>query len=149
MNKHIYRTPAPGRLRRIQLCIANAFRSFYNEKGKRHLIHSKRKEAAMFKVSVMYPNQENARFDIEYYRTKHLDLVTRHLQPFGLVRTEVLKGISGGAGQPAPYICIGNLYFETADGYDNGIAASGGALRADIANFTNMAPVRQISEILT
>jgi len=74
----------------------------------------------MFKVSVMYPNQEGARFDIEYYRTKHMDLVIRHLKPFGLVRTEVLKGISGGGGQPAPYVCIGSLYFETADGYEKG-----------------------------
>jgi uncharacterized protein (TIGR02118 family) len=102
----------------------------------------------MFKISVMYPNQENARFDFEYYQTKHMDLVQRLLKNFGLVRTEVLKGVSGGGGQPAPYICIGNLYFENVDGYEKGVAASGGALRADIANFTDISPVRQISEIL-
>ena len=102
----------------------------------------------MFKVSVMYPNQEGARFDVNYYCTKHMDLVRKHLQPFGLVRTEVLKGVGGTAGQPAPYICIGSLYFETADGYEKGIAASGGALRADIPNFTNVTPVRQVSEVL-
>lgn len=103
----------------------------------------------MFKVSVMYPNQEGARFDIDYYRTKHMDLVIRHLKPFGLVRTEVLKGISGGAGQPAPYICIGNLYFETLEGYEKGVSASGGAVRGDISNFTNVTPVRQISEVVS
>ncbi len=102
----------------------------------------------MFKVSVMYPNQEGARFDIQYYRTKHMELVQKHMKPFGLVRTEVLKGISGTAGQPAPYICIGNLYFETADGYEKAIAASAGALRADIPGFTDVTPVRQISEIV-
>jgi len=102
----------------------------------------------MFKVSVMYPNQEGAQFDLDYYRTKHMDLVVRFLKPFGLVRTEVLRGISGGGGQPAPYICIGNLYFDTADGYEKGAAASGGALRGDIPNFTNVIPVRQISEVL-
>jgi uncharacterized protein (TIGR02118 family) len=102
----------------------------------------------MFKVSVMYPNQEGARFDINYYRTTHMDLVVRHLKPFGLVRTEVLKGLSGGGGQPAPYICIGNLYFESVDGYEKGVAASGGALRADIPQFTNVVPIRQISEVV-
>ncbi|RJQ75536.1 MAG: EthD family reductase [Desulfobacteraceae bacterium] len=107
-----------------------------------------RKEPHMFKVSVMYPNNENARFDFDYYRTKHMGLVKRLLKPFGLVRTEVLKGISGGGGQTATYICIGNLYFETADGYEKGVAAYGGALRADIPNFTNVAPIRQISEIV-
>jgi len=102
----------------------------------------------MYKVSVMYPNREGARFDMDYYRTEHMDLVARYLKPFGLVRTEVLKGISGGAGQPAPYICIGNMYFDTADGYEKGVAASAGALRADIARFTDIAPIRQISEVL-
>lgn len=102
----------------------------------------------MFKVSVMYPNQAGARFDLAYYSTTHMDLVRRHMQSFGLVRTEVLKGLSGGGGQPAPYVCIGNLYFDTADGYEKGVAASGGALRADIANFTNVTPVRQISEVV-
>jgi uncharacterized protein (TIGR02118 family) len=103
----------------------------------------------MFKVSVMYPNKEGVRFDIDYYRTKHMDLVRKHMQPYGLIRTEVLRGISGNAGQPAPYVCIGNLYFKTADGYEKGIAASAGALRADIPSFTDATPVRQISEILT
>jgi uncharacterized protein (TIGR02118 family) len=103
----------------------------------------------MFKVSVMYPNQEGARFDIDYYRTQHMELVRKHMRPFGLVRTEVLKGISGTGGQPAPFICIGNLYFETVDGYERGIAAAAGALRSDIPNFTDVTPVRQVSEIMT
>jgi len=102
----------------------------------------------MFNVSVMYPNQDGARFDLDYYCTKHMELVRKHMQPFGLVRTEVLRGVSGTSSQPAPYICIGNLYFETVDGYEKGIAASAGALRADIPNFTDVTPVRQVSEIL-
>jgi len=102
----------------------------------------------MFKVSVMYPNQAGARFDLGYYRTTHMEIVRQHLQAFGLVKTEVLKGLSGGGGQPAPFVCIGNLYFETADGYEKGVAASGGAIRADIANFTDLTPVRQISEVV-
>jgi uncharacterized protein (TIGR02118 family) len=100
-------------------------------------------------VSVMYPNREGSRFDLEYYRTTHMDLVAKHLKPFGLMRTEVLRGVSGGGGRPAPYVCIGNLYFETADGYEKGSAASGGVLRGDIPNFTDLAPVRQISEVVS
>jgi uncharacterized protein (TIGR02118 family) len=103
---------------------------------------------AMYKVSIMYPNQKAARFDFNYYQTKHMDLVKKHLQPFGLIKTDVEKGISGGGDQPAPYICIGNLYFESRDGYDRGIAEAGPILRGDISNFTDTTPVRQISEIL-
>ena len=102
----------------------------------------------MYKVCVMYPNQKDARFDFNYYQTKHMDLVKKHLQPFGLIKTGVDKGISGGGDQPAPYICIGNLYFESRDGYDRGISQAGAILRGDISNFTDVTPVRQISEIL-
>lgn len=102
----------------------------------------------MYKVSLLYPNQKAVRFDINYYRTTHMDLVKKHLKPFGLIKTDVDKGISGGGDQPAPYICIGNLYFESRDGYDKGIAKVGPILRGDISNFTDVTPVRQISEIL-
>jgi hypothetical protein len=38
--------------------------------------------------------------------------------------------------------------FETRDGYDRGIAEVGSILRGDIANFTAIVPIRQISEVL-
>ncbi len=96
----------------------------------------------------MYPNQEDAQFDFDYYRTKHMDLVQANLSSFGLIKTEVDKGISGGGEQPAPYICVGNLYFESKEGFDKGMADVGAILRADIPKFTNVTPIRQISEIL-
>ena len=102
----------------------------------------------MFKVSVMYPNEEGAEFDYEYYKSAHMKLVEEHLKPFGVIKTEVDKGVSGGGDEPAPYICIGHLYFENRDGYDKGIAEKGEILRGDIPNFTNVTPIRQISEVL-
>ncbi len=102
----------------------------------------------MFKVSVMYPNEKGAEFDYEYYKSTHMKLVEEHLKPFGVIKTEVDKGVSGGGDEPAPYICIGHLYFETRDGYDKGIAEKGEILRGDIPNFTNVTPIRQISEVL-
>ncbi|MFH1243164.1 MAG: EthD family reductase [Pseudomonadota bacterium] len=102
----------------------------------------------MVRISVMYPNQDGARFDFDYYRTTHMDLVKKHLSPFGLVKTGVDRGVSGGGDQPAPYLCIGHLYFESLDGYEKGIAETASVLRGDIPNFTNVTPIRQISEIL-
>ncbi len=77
-----------------------------------------------------------------------MDLVQANLSSFGLIKTEVDKGISGGGEQPAPYICVGNLYFESKEGFDKGMADVGAILRADIPKFTNVTPIRQISEIL-
>ena len=101
----------------------------------------------MYKVSVMYPYQEGVEFNFEYYSTTHMQLVEKHLKPFGLVKTGVDKGISGGGDEPAPYICIGSLFFDSIDGYDRGIAATGKELRGDIPNFTDIEPVRQVSQI--
>jgi uncharacterized protein (TIGR02118 family) len=102
----------------------------------------------MYKVSVMYPTQKDGSFDVDYYCTKHFELVEKYMRPFGLLRFEVLKGISGGGDNPPPFAYIGNMYFETRDGYEMAIAASMGALPNDIPNFTNLKPIRQISEIL-
>ncbi len=102
----------------------------------------------MFRVSVMYPNQEGVRFDIHYYRTKHMELVKNLLKPFGLIKVEVDRGLSGGGNLPAPYVCVGHLDFDSKDGYDRGVAEKGSSLRGDIPNFTNATPIRQISEIL-
>ena len=102
----------------------------------------------MFRVSVMYPNGEGAEFDHDYYKNTHMKMVEEHMKPFGLIRTETDKGVSGGGDQPPPYIGVGQLYFETLDGYGNAIAEHGALLRGDIPNFTNVTPTRQISEIL-
>jgi len=102
----------------------------------------------MVRISVMYPNQEGGKFDFDYYKQKHMESVKKSLQPYGLIKTEVDRGISGGGDQPAPYLCIGHLYFESKEGYDKGMAKVGRTLRGDIPNYTNITPVRQISDIL-
>ena len=102
----------------------------------------------MYRVSVMYPSTEGARFDMSYYRATHMKLVEENLKPFGLVKTGVDQGITVGGGEAPLYICVGHLYFETADGYDRGIAAAGTVLRNDLPNYTDIKPVRQFSEIL-
>jgi uncharacterized protein (TIGR02118 family) len=102
----------------------------------------------MFKVSVMYPNEYGTSFNFDYYVNKHMKLVEKYMKPFGLAHTSVDKGISGGGNESPPFICVGNLYFESIEGYDKGVAEVGNLLRSDIPNFTNVKPIRQISKIL-
>jgi uncharacterized protein (TIGR02118 family) len=102
----------------------------------------------MFKFSVMYPFEKGARFDFDYYRTKHMDLVQKQLRPFGLVKVEIDKGVPGRGDVPPPYVCVGNLYFSSREGFEKGIVQAGPMLRADIPNFTSIAPTRMFSEVL-
>src|SRR5262249_11372476 len=61
--------------------------------GPRRHLH---KEAPMIRVSVLYPTSEGKKFDVDYYVNKHMKLVRERLTAFGLVRTEVDKGVAGG-----------------------------------------------------
>ena len=58
----------------------------------------------MFKVSVMYPHTEGARFDHTYYRDKHMPLVKERLGEACKSYT-VDKGIAGGAPGRAGDLC--------------------------------------------
>jgi uncharacterized protein (TIGR02118 family) len=102
----------------------------------------------MFKVSVMYPYEKGAKFDFDYYRTKHMALVEKHMKPFGLIKVGVDQGLSGGGDAPPPYICVGHLYFNSRNSYEKATAQAGLLLRGDIANFITVKPIRLISEIL-
>jgi uncharacterized protein (TIGR02118 family) len=101
----------------------------------------------MYKVSVMYPNQPGSRFDVEYYVHHHLKLVQELMAPEGLVKIGVDTGVSN-PGQPALYHCIGQLYFSDPSGYERAIQKHAARLQGDIPNFTDVTPIRQLSEVV-
>ena len=103
----------------------------------------------MIRVTVLYPATEGKKFDVDYYKNKHMKLVSDRLKAFGLVRTEVDKGVAGGApGSAAPYVAIGHVYFNSLDGFQKGMGQHGKEIMGDIPNYTNIPPQMQISEIL-
>ena len=103
----------------------------------------------MIRVSVLYPASEGKKFDVDYYKNKHMKLVSDRLKPFGLVRTEVDKGVAGGApGSAAPYVAIGHVYVNSLDGFQKGMGQHGKEIMADIPNYTNIQPQIQISEVV-
>lgn len=100
----------------------------------------------MIRVSVLYPN-EGRKFDFTYYKETHLPLVRRLLNPYGLVKVEVDKGI-GTPQTPAPYIAVGHLIFSSLEEMQKGLRAHDPELAADLVNFTDIQPRFQISEII-
>jgi uncharacterized protein (TIGR02118 family) len=93
----------------------------------------------MIRLSVMYPRSDGTTFDMDYYKSKHTEIVLRTLRP---VKWEIDDGIDG------PYVAIGHLYFESMDtmgtAMSNGVEATG-----DVTNFTDVEPAFQISEVVT
>jgi uncharacterized protein (TIGR02118 family) len=104
----------------------------------------------MIRVSVMYPSGEGKKFDYDYYVKKHMALVTQRLGGAGLIRLEVDKGVGGGApGAPAPFACIGHLYFNSVAEFQQAMKPHGKELMADVPNFTDITPQMQIGEIIS
>jgi uncharacterized protein (TIGR02118 family) len=102
----------------------------------------------MIKVSVMYPNKEGARFDHQYYRDKHMPLVKARLGDACKYYT-IDKGLAGGApGDPATYVGMCHIFSDSVETFQQGFGPHAKEIMGDIANYTDIAPVMQISEVV-
>ena len=102
----------------------------------------------MIKVTILYPNGDGKKFDIDYYSKKHMPMVASLLGD-SLKLFEIDKGIAGRTpDEPIPYLAIGYLYFDKLSAYQNSFGPNAEKIINDIPNYTNIQPVVQISEVL-
>jgi uncharacterized protein (TIGR02118 family) len=102
----------------------------------------------MIKVSVMYPNTAGARFDHDYYRDRHMPMLKEKMGDACKSYT-IDKGLAGGApGAPAPYIGMCHIYCDSVESFQSAFGPHAKAIMADIANYTDLKPVMQISEVV-
>ncbi|HML27383.1 MAG TPA: EthD family reductase [Hyphomicrobium sp.] len=101
----------------------------------------------MIKVSVLYPNQPNARFNHEYYRDKHMPMVKQKMGDACKYYT-VDKGIAGAApGTPPKYIGMCHIFCDSVEAFQEGFGPHAKEIMADIPNYTDLTPVIQISQV--
>ena len=94
----------------------------------------------MIRFSVLYAAHDGARFDHEYYRDHHIPLVVETWQP---VATEIDEGLDG------PYVAAVHFQFASMEAMTSATSVPGTeAVRADLVNYTDIVPVRQISQIV-
>ncbi len=102
----------------------------------------------MIKFSVLYPADGGTRFDHDYYRTTHMPLLKERLGAACFSYT-IDKGISGREpGSPAPFVAGCHLLVESVDAYHAALAPHAAEVRADLANYTDIIPVIQFSEVV-
>jgi len=95
----------------------------------------------MIKVSVMYPNAEGKRFDMEYYCNEHIPMCRDRLGD-ALKDVAVEQGIGGGEpGSPATYAAMGHLYFDSVEEFQAAFGPHGGEILGDMPNYTDIRPV--------
>jgi uncharacterized protein (TIGR02118 family) len=94
----------------------------------------------MIRFSVLYPAGDDSTFDHDYYRDEHIPLAVRTWKP---TETVIDKGIDG------PYVAAVHFTFASLEALQAAMANEGtDAVRADVPNYTNIMPVRQLSEIV-
>jgi len=101
----------------------------------------------MIKVTILYPNAPDARFDMKYYVTHHMPMVREKCGPECRSIAAESGVASGEPGAPAPYIAVGHLTFDSVAAFQKAFGPHAPEILADIPNYTNTKPVLQISEI--
>lgn len=102
----------------------------------------------MIKVTVMYPNTTDVKFDADYYKNKHLPMVA-NLTGKALKKMELDLGIGSRIpGEPAPYIAIAHLYFDDIASFQNSFGMHAKTFAEDVKNYTNIKAELQISELI-
>lgn len=100
----------------------------------------------MIRVSVLYPNDADKKFDHDYYANQHVGLVKERLGA-ALLRAEVDRGIgSAEPGAPAPFAAVGHLFFDSLEDFQQAFGPHSEEIMGDIPNFTDIAPQILISE---
>jgi uncharacterized protein (TIGR02118 family) len=102
----------------------------------------------MIKFSVMYPYQAGARFDHAYYRDKHMPLLKSRLGDACKSYT-IDKGLAGGApGEPPIYVGMCHVFADSVEAFQSAFGPHAKEILADIANYTDIRPVMQFSEVV-
>ena len=102
----------------------------------------------MIRVSALYPNGPDAKFNMEYYANNHARLM-RDRVGSAMISAEYNIGLGSGVpGEPAPYIAVGHAVFNSLEEFQAAFGPHAEELMADVPNFTNVEPVLQISEIV-
>jgi uncharacterized protein (TIGR02118 family) len=104
----------------------------------------------MTRITILYPNAPGARFDMTYYLEQHMPrsiaLLSAHP---GFRGVWVDRGVGGGAPEmAAPHVALCQYLFDSAEGFIAAFTPHAAELQGDIGNYTDIAPVIQISEVV-
>lgn len=101
----------------------------------------------MIKVSVMYPNGPEARFDATYYVQRHMPMVKERMGSHLHYYTVDVALAPGTSDPNAPYIAMGHLYCDSVEAFQAGFGPHTKDIMGDIPNYTNQTPVIQMSSV--
>ena len=104
----------------------------------------------MTKISILYPNNKGARFDLRYYIGTHMPLSIELLSTHpGFKGVSVERGLGGAEpGSAAAYIAMCHFLFDSIEDFMAAFAPHAARLQGDMPNYTDTKPVIQFNEVL-
>ena len=101
----------------------------------------------MVKVSVLYPGGAGNTFNMDYYLSHHIPMVRAKLGT-ACTSAAVEQGLGGATpGSPPAFSAMGHLYFDSVEAFQEAFSPHVAAIMGDIANYTNVQPTIQVSEV--
>lgn len=102
----------------------------------------------MIKVSVLYANSQDGRFDMDYYCNRHIPMVEQKLGD-ACKWISVEQGLGGATPGSLPtYVAMSHLYFDSIEEFETALEPHAATIFGDIPNYTNIAPTIQISQVM-
>lgn len=102
----------------------------------------------MIKMSVYYPAAGGSTFNHDYYRTRHMPLIQERLGD-ACLRYEIDRGLAGREAGSAPeFVAACHVYSPSLEIFQAALAPHRAEISADVANYTDIAPIVQISEVV-
>lgn len=101
----------------------------------------------MITITILYPNKEGGRFDVDYYVNKHMPM---SIAKFGgaLKGANISIGKSGGLPGSAPsFIAVCQLLFESVEAFEKRFSEISADLIADMPNYTDIDIIFQVGEV--
>jgi len=104
----------------------------------------------MKKISILYPNNKDSRFDMRYYIDTHMPwsigLLSAHP---GFKGVSVERGLGGAEpGSDATYVAMCHFLFDSVEDFMAAFMPHAEKLQGDMPNYTDIKPVIQFNEVL-
>ncbi|KAH7141041.1 hypothetical protein EDB81DRAFT_948737 [Dactylonectria macrodidyma] len=103
-----------------------------------------------FTVTVVFPNEPDAKYDIDYYLTKHMPMIQERWGKYGVISWSATKFIDGLDGSPSPYAFGSVVNWDNADQVKTAFAGPEVAdIMRDVSNFSNKQAIFLLGEVLS
>jgi uncharacterized protein (TIGR02118 family) len=92
-------------------------------------------------LTVLYPNADDATFDMDYYIASHMPMLAAALG-------EGCKGWGAARVTTDKHVAMGWAMIDSIETYKAAMGEHGAAIRSDVANYTNQQPEVILGEVM-